>query len=363
MAKNTILAKNKFLRMIPSSQNPFGWEYDRVGIIFIFRCENTYLLNNSLGPSTKGGITLLFSKNNFIKGNSVFDCRYGLSLFYGSDNNEIKNNLTSDNRVNIIIEDSHNNIIQKNNFIDGRILQGYDSGKNTWRENFWNDWTGTGPYNIPPKGRDPEPVLQKISIANFKPPVLEPDPSVYIRENSRSISIADHTKWENKEIPFEWFRLSIEAGGKLTIENSTVTGASNWIDEPLIEVKSGGELHISRSKILANPPESYLAILVQNGGKITILNSELRDLGASYGGENGVFIISDQAVITNSLFKNNLASIYLGGGTAGHVIKNNIISTGFFGIFSEGSTPNTKIENNRVKKIADDFLSKLIPFD
>lgn len=341
--------------------NPFGWEYDRMGIIFINHCEKLYLLNNSMvGSSGKGGITLFFSNNNYVKGNSVSDCRYGISLFYGADNNVIENNQMSNNRANIIIEGSDHNAIEKNDFIDAQLLQGYDGGNNTWSKNFWNDWTGTGPYNIPPQGRDPEPVSQKISIANFKPPVLVPDPSIYIREDNRNISIIRPTRWKNKKIKFEWNQLTIEAGGKLFIDNSTVTGASNWVAEPVFVVKSGGELQILKSKIIANPPESYLPIVVQNGGKISIVESELRNLGAAHGGENGLYIEGDQVVIENSVFKNNLASIYLCGGT-GLIIRNNIITTGFFGIFSQGPITNSEIENNSVQKIADDFLNTLVP--
>ncbi len=241
MAKNLIFAKNIFSRLPLADPSSFGYEYGRMGVIFINHCEKLYFFNNSIvGSSGKGGITLLFSNNNEIKGNSVLGCRYGISLFYGADNNVIKNNQMSNNRANIIIEGSDDNAIEKNNFIDAQPLQGYDSGNNTWSKNFWNDWTGTGPYDIPPNGHDPEPVSQTITIASFKPPILVPDPSIRIRLDNPSLSITRPTRWKNKKIKFEWNNLTIEAGGKLYIENSTVTGASGWMPEPLFEVKSGG---------------------------------------------------------------------------------------------------------------------------
>ncbi len=360
VAKNTILAKNRFSRISP---DPLSSGIDRAGTIFIYRCEQTYVLNNSIGSSKgkKGGITLFFSKNNSLKGNSISDCRYGISLFYGADNNVIENNQMSNNRANMIVEASDHNTIEKNNFIGAQLLQGYDSGNNTWSGNFWNDWTGTGPYLIPPQGRDPAPGSQKIAIADFKPPALVPDPSIHIRLDNPSLSITRPTRWKNKKIKFEWNRLAIEAGGKLVIENSTVTGASGWMPEPFFVVKAGGELQILKSKIIANPPESYIPIVVQNGGKITILDSELRNLGTTHGNEDGLYIEGGQAVIKNSIFKNNLTAIHLGGETAGLIVTDNIIMTGFFGIFSDDPNPKGEIKNNRIQKIADDFLNTLVP--
>lgn len=360
VAKNTILAKNRFSGISP---DPLSSGIDKAGTIFIYHCEQTYVLNNSIGSShgKKGGITLFFSKNNSIKGNSISDCRYGISLFYGADKNVIENNQMSNNRANMIVEGSDHNAIEKNNFIDAQLLQGYDSGNNAWSGNFWNDWTGTGPYPVPPKGCDLEPASQKIAIADFKPPALVPDPSIHIRLDNPSLSITRPTRWENRKIKFEWNRLAIEAGGKLVIENSTVTGASGWMPEPFFVVKAGGELQILRSKIIANPPESYIPIVVQNGGKITILDSELRNLGTTHGNEDGLYVEGGQAVIRNSIFRNNLTSIHLGGETAGLIITNNIITTGFFGIFSDDPSPKGEIKNNRVQKIADDFLNALVP--
>lgn len=362
MAKNTVFAKNKFSL---SSEDPLSNGMDRAGIIFINHCEQIYILNNSIGSTKKkrGGITLLSSDNSYIRGNSISDCRYGMSLFWGANNNVIENNQASHNQANIIIQGSEHNAIEKNNFIDARLFQGYDSGGNTWNNNFWNDWTGSGPYIISPKGQDPEPVPQKIAIANFKPPSLVPDPSIYIRLDNPSLSITRLTRWKNLTIKFEWNHLSIEAGGKLILDNSTVIGASNWMTEPHIIVKSGGELQILKSKIIANPPESYIPIIVQNGGKITILDSELRNLGSTLGNADGLYVEGGQAVIRNSIFRNNLTSIHLGGETAGLIIKNNSISTCFLGIFSDDPNPKGEIKDNRIQKIADDFLNKLVPID
>jgi hypothetical protein len=204
-------------------------------------------------------------------------------------------------------------------------------------------------------------VSQQITIAHFRPPVLVPDPSIQIRSDKPPISITRLTRWKNKKIKLEWYQLTIQAGGKLIIENSTVTGANSWIAEPLFKVESGGELQIIKSKIIANPPESYLPIIVQDGGKITVLDSELRNLGTTPGNEDGLWIAGGQAVIKDSIFRNNLTSIHLGGETAGLIIENNTITTGFFGIDSDDPNPKGEIKNNPIQRIAIDFLDRLVP--
>jgi len=358
-ASNAILANNTFSDF-PDGHQPFG-EHWKLGSVYVYRSYKNHILNNDISGSVDGGITLLFSSDNVVRGNRIAESKFGIGMWYGSDRNTINNNMFADNSVNIIIEKSNTDTVSMNHFAGGDP-QGYDSGDNVWGQNFWSDYTGEDgadgigdvPYQIRPNGVDPEPLIyppdiQVASIPEVNLEVTFPE----LLHGVGSPTIEGETVWENEVIEYKWGWLNIGSGASLTLRNVTLIAASNWVQEPIIFVKSGGALFIHNSEIIGQEHDMPLSIVVEEGGKIIVKNSILRNLGWFPGIEHGIFIQGNEAVIENNQFHGCFVGISLIAGS-GHRIVNNTVSRGQFGIVGT-SVEGSIISGNKVYDIAHNF--------
>jgi len=138
------------------------------GIYFLNARNNNISINNIENNQDKG-IHFLYSKNNTISNNVISNNNYGIFLDgFSSANTIIGNNITSSNRSSIyldcsdgntitgntisnndrgvFINQSWENIIQKNNFLnnihDSSFLYNLNQiltlKRNNWRQNYWN---------------------------------------------------------------------------------------------------------------------------------------------------------------------------------------------------------------------------------
>lgn len=149
------------------SNNSFTKNYirshDRTGISLRFKSNYNVILQNEISNNSLG-IGVLLSSENSISNNEVYDNTVG--IFLGSSfENIITNNNVTHNDKGIIIneswdyygtnEDSSDNYIYHNNFIEN-IIQAEDvTGNNYWNDtypsggNYWSDYTGKDKYGGP----------------------------------------------------------------------------------------------------------------------------------------------------------------------------------------------------------------------
>jgi len=102
------------------------------------------IMCNNITSNSRGGICLDGSSNNIITDNKInSNNKEGLLLDESSNNNITGNNIQNNHIWGMIVSYSVNNIIEKNNFI-GHIRHvniGF-SNRNTWNENYWDNWIG-----------------------------------------------------------------------------------------------------------------------------------------------------------------------------------------------------------------------------
>jgi hypothetical protein len=123
--------------------------------------------------------------------------------------------------------------------------------------------------------------------------------------------------------------ITIEDGGKLTLDNTTLIVNATDYGDLWISVKSGGEFNIiNNSKVTEGQSEVNYDFVFENQSKGLISQSEISDCGWDDGGSfqssGGILIFSDEIEISNST-----------------------ISQGYSGIIAFGASP--KIENNIIK--------------
>lgn len=132
---------------------------------------------------------MIASSDNEIRGNSISDALYGIDLFLASNSNIIEDNTFSMNSDNIILMDSNDNEIQRNDFLLNQ-RQAYDSGANFWNQNYWDDYSGTDedgdgfgdtPYPISGTLVDEAPKIspyedQQVPVPALIPAEIQVDP-------------------------------------------------------------------------------------------------------------------------------------------------------------------------------------------
>jgi len=117
--------------------------------IFLLRSNNNTISNNTIKNNTDNGIDLADSDSNIISNNIVENNHdYGIYIDYlswasGSDNNTLENNIVSNNSYGIYLNNSNNNVIFRNHFLNN-LNNTYDSDTNYWDNgsagNWWSDW-------------------------------------------------------------------------------------------------------------------------------------------------------------------------------------------------------------------------------
>jgi parallel beta-helix repeat protein len=131
-----------------------GYNNKKTDINFFGKCNNNILSNNTIGYNAEFGMSINWdSKNNTIVNNTVFNTKEGGIRVIDSENNTISHNIISYNqKYGIRLRDTSSNIIVEfNDFNKNNIggSQASDNGSNNvFGSNYWNDWTGIGPYAI-----------------------------------------------------------------------------------------------------------------------------------------------------------------------------------------------------------------------
>jgi parallel beta-helix repeat protein len=324
----------------------------QTGAFHIYRSHDIRLLNNEVLSSTNG-FMLISSPNNEIEGNHVVASSYGVALFK-SDSNLIGNNTFSKNNDNVVLINSSSNIVRSNNFLY-KLRQAYDSDMNTWWANYWNNYSGADndgdgfgdtPYLITGTVADNMPKMAPYPDQSV--PVLPLVPAEFYETQQEGQGISENTIWEDcaREIK-GW--LIINNGATLTITRCTLTAA------PLTEgmnntiwVQPGSQLHIYNSTLQGDDLNSYFSIVVVNSAGLIIKDSHIYYAG-DWGGNGGIQISGDGAVIENTEIVGNYTCIDTRGDSANHHFANNRISDCVDGIVLDGSH-NSVIENNAISE-------------
>ena len=110
--------------------------------------QNNYniITGNNIISNHMGGLYVNFNcyNNTITKNNIQNNKEFGLHLYYSGYFVIEKNNIHNNERVGLeIVGFSHNNVIEKNNFIGNgiNVIHSLSSG-NTWDANYWDNWIG-----------------------------------------------------------------------------------------------------------------------------------------------------------------------------------------------------------------------------
>jgi parallel beta-helix repeat protein len=119
--------------------------YDNMyGIYLDSSNENT--ITNPYYERNHYSIYLKSSDHNTISSNSIFNGIESGIYLESSSNNKIKMNIVCHSLNGLILSNSYNNIITQNSFIDSKINNAYDDGKNDWYSSYYADgkerWEG-----------------------------------------------------------------------------------------------------------------------------------------------------------------------------------------------------------------------------
>jgi len=154
------------------------------GIHFDYMVNDNEVIDNTISNNGGSGIEIQdFTPNNLIKGNTIFEnSDSGIHLHNSASENQITENLIENNTLGIQIEDSFDNKIWKNQFVEN-TEQALDNGDNYWNltdpadggegGNYWSDYTGEDrgdgigdtPYEIEGDNQDNYPwVTSEMSL-------------------------------------------------------------------------------------------------------------------------------------------------------------------------------------------------------
>lgn len=169
--------------------------------------EENSIYDSEILSYSSSGINLYSSKKNTIHKNILINNSYSaITLNENSNENNIFRNSIINNNYGIIISNSSNNTLSKNNFINNNI-SAYDNDNNAWNDeekgNFWSDYIDKYSnasqknsqwnisYNIPgDNNSDIYPLVNKvnnISIVNFLYNPINPSTKDIIQFNDTSI--------------------------------------------------------------------------------------------------------------------------------------------------------------------------------
>ncbi len=118
--------------------------------IFTTWVQNNIITDNKIYNNKLHGIEMEASKYSIIKDNEIYNNKeIGIYLHGHCDETEIFSNLIKNNSNGVIIKETNNCIIQKNNFVDNTEQASFiRSRANKWNSNFWSDAKGILPYLI-----------------------------------------------------------------------------------------------------------------------------------------------------------------------------------------------------------------------
>jgi parallel beta-helix repeat protein len=292
---------------------------------------------------------LISSPNNQIRGNTVKDSLYGVALIK-SFSNAVKNNTFSQNKDNAVLLNSSDNCICNNNIVDG-LHQAYDSNGSTWHMNYWSDYSGTDsdgdgygntPYTIAITNADDMPKMAAYPGQPVPVPPFIPAEFHEILQESQAIK--EDTTWANCSMELIGW-VVINSGATLTITNCTLTAA------PLTDgmrnaiwAFPGSQLHIYNSTLQGNGLNSYFSINIANTAGLIIKDSRVYYAG-DWGGNGGISISGDGAIIENTDIVGNYTGISIRGSSNNRLI-NNRISDSVDGIIVWGPSSGNLIERN-----------------
>ncbi|MHA1912340.1 MAG: right-handed parallel beta-helix repeat-containing protein [Candidatus Kariarchaeaceae archaeon] len=124
--------------------------------------EQNYFVNNSDGIA-------IVSTDHTIKDNVFIDNYNGLDMSYNADDNYITSNLFANNSRGINIDSSSSdNFFTFNAFVSNNKQAEDDGYSNTWHDNFWSDYSGSGDYFIlgDANSKDTSPTLSSPLAPN-----------------------------------------------------------------------------------------------------------------------------------------------------------------------------------------------------
>ena len=157
------------------SHNTMTNNYDGISLHYSI---NNVVSGNTISSNNNDGISLYSSGNNVVSGNTITNNNYGISL-YSSSNNVVSGNTISSNNNDgmYLILYSGNNIVYRNNF--NNTYQVMSDPTNVWDDgdegNYWSDYTGQdlngdgigdNPYVIDVNNQDKHPLMGTFSDFN-----------------------------------------------------------------------------------------------------------------------------------------------------------------------------------------------------
>ena len=328
------------------------------GGIVLYRSSNNWVASNDISSVIDGGIMLFGDANeNQILSNTIRNAERGIELYMGSERNNIINNAILNSIVGFRLVSSKNNKLIHNN-VEVKSTQAYDDSVNSWSEdgsgNYWGRYDGTdadedgigdSSQPIPPNTEDPAPLISPAAIESPEIPTLEPVP--YDLVFSSPIIIDDDVIWENQSIELT-SRISIKNGGYLTLKNTTLNIKTDN-DFVAIDVNEGGTLEILDSSLFSQGP----CIWALKGSTLHVENSLLNKLGV-WDGDGAVQIACDNSIIKNNIIDGGYAGVKVHDGASkiefvGNTVRNVRIGLDFCCIASQENN----IEGNVFENIID----------
>ena len=237
----------------------------------------------------------------------------------------------------IVIINSNNNIIYSNNVIDSG-QPAYDNAENQWhwegRGNYWSEYVSTdndsncigdSPRHINPNGIDSFPIIQPLTIT---PVTVAKQQKIPIPPNlPDSTPITDEVVWHDEEITCSSYKLVIERGGSLTLNNMTLKMAEG-VDG--IYVYPGGKLQVYNSRIITAEGGGGFLFHVYDDAILIMKDSEICGCGIwPWGGDwGGLTIYTETATIENTLITGSGSGVCFGltGDHSSIQFRNNTIS-------------------------------------
>ncbi len=152
--ENNIIKQNWegiFIENSISNEIKSNFICDNYGGIIIYQSMENTIGDNHIFDNQKEGVWLLYSDDNSIQGNNIYENEYGIRLTRGKGNT-LENNIISTNTRGIYVFDSHDNYICHNQIISNTI-QASDYGDNYWNlpypygGNYWSDHTEPDYYS------------------------------------------------------------------------------------------------------------------------------------------------------------------------------------------------------------------------
>lgn len=309
-----------------------------------YRSYDNLIANNQITDGG-AGISLFSSWNNQVEENSATTVDRGIYLF-DAQTNQVQGNEFQETIQSALAVRSTNNILVDNNFINSQVAAVEDnvSGTtNTWQGNYW----GNAPYKIVDSG----PVSTAWPMTTFPVPPFQP--IVLGSVGNDNLSISGQVIWNGQTKTING-GISIQSGGELDIEDSTVTFAPQGMERSIqISVMSGGVLHIENSKIVGPLQDHSFSIQVNPNASIVMTNSELDNAGdwvGFYGAAIGYE--GSSAIIENNVFQNVYCAFSSESPASNIQFLNNTVIDSIEAFAIIGDAPNTVIDSNQFQQCA-----------